>query len=95
MKASELRQIIREEIRKVIDEGHNEFTNYMFFQNLNTIKKMVDKMLNLDPAQVDALLSKEHGWATDHISTATDDVSEVGTWLCSELDPHQSSENFK
>ena len=55
--------------------------NYMFFQNLKTIKKMVDAMLQLDPKQVDQILSKGHGWAADHIATSKDDVEEVGGFL--------------
>jgi hypothetical protein len=46
---------------------------------------MVEKMLQLNPHEVDTLLSNGHGWAVDHISTSADDVGEVGTWLCNEL----------
>jgi hypothetical protein len=81
-----LKRIIKEEIKKaIIEEGQNEYQNYMFFQNLQTIKRMVEKMLQLNPQEVDALLSDGHGWAVDHISTAADDVGEVGTWLCNEV----------
>jgi len=84
MKTSELRKLIREEVRKVIKEDSDQ-QNYMFFQNLHTIKRMVEKMMSLDSAQVDQLLSNGHGWAVDHISTSTDDITEVGQWLCNEL----------
>jgi hypothetical protein len=80
-----LRNLIRGEVRKVLKE-HSEQKNYMFFQNLHTIKRMVDKMLEMDETQVDQLLSNGHGWAIDHISTSTDDITEVGQWLCNELD---------
>jgi len=53
----------------------------MFFQNLKTIKKMVDAMLQMDPRQVDQMLSNGHGWAVDHIATSKDDVEEVGGFL--------------
>jgi len=60
---------------------HSNTDNYMFFQNLKTIKKMVDAMLQMDPAHVDQMLSNGHGWAADHIATSKDDVEEVGGFL--------------
>jgi hypothetical protein len=85
MKNKILKQLIKEEIKNILREGENEQQNYMFFQNLHTIKRMVEKMLQLNPQEVDTLLSNGHAWAVDHISTAADDVGEVGTWLCNEL----------
>ena len=60
---------------------NKEQANYMFFENLKTIKKVVDAMLQLDPNQVDEMLSNGHGWAVDHIATSKDDVEEVGGFL--------------
>lgn len=80
-----LKNLIKEEIKNILREGENNHQNYMFFQNLQTIKRMAEKMLALNPHEVDALLSNGHAWAVDHISTAADDVGEVGTWLCNEL----------
>jgi len=56
--------------------------NYMFFQNLKTIKEAAEKMLALDPATVDALLDNGHDWANDHIATSKDDIEEVCGFLC-------------
>ena len=86
MKSSVLRKLIREEVRKILKESHDEHENYMFFQNLHTIKRMVEKMMGMNPDQVDQLLSSGHGWAVDHIATSTDDITEVAQWLCNELD---------
>jgi len=60
---------------------HQETENYMFFGNLQTIKRLVDEMLEMDEAQIDAILSDGHGWATDHIATSKDDVEEVFNFL--------------
>ena len=51
--------------------------NYMFFRNLQTIKAAVDSILQMDPNEVDQMLSAGHDWAVDHIATAKDDVEEV------------------
>ena len=62
--------------------------NYMFFGNLKTIKRLVDKMLEMDEAEVDAMLSNGHNWALDHIATSKDDVEEVFNFLAG----HDSTE---
>ena len=64
---------------------NSKSNNYMFFENLKTIKKMVDAMLQMDPAQVEEILSDGHGWAVDHIATSKDDVEEVGGFLMNEV----------
>ena len=56
---------------------------YMFFQNLKTIKNSVDKILELDPKEVDEILKNGHDWAADHISTSKDDVEEVAEFILS------------
>jgi len=60
---------------------HQETQNYMFFGNLQTIKRLVDEMLEMDEAKVDAMLSDGHNWAVDHIATSKDDVEEVFNFL--------------
>jgi hypothetical protein len=59
--------------------------NYMFFGNLKTIKKYVDAMLQMDPRQVQSILSDGHDWAADHIATSKDDIQEVGDFLMNEM----------
>jgi len=80
MKQSQLRQLIREEIQNALGEGHNS-NNYMFFENLKTLKHAIDEMLAMDKAKVDQILEDGHGWAVDHIATSTDDVEEVYHFL--------------
>jgi hypothetical protein len=72
--------------------GSNESLNensekYMFFQNLETIKKEVEEMLSLDPQMVDAILANGHDWAADHVSTSKDDIEEVHNFLMSNKAP--------
>jgi hypothetical protein len=78
MKATELKQLIREEVQSALKENKE---NYMFFQNLKTIKSAVDAMLQMDPMMVDQILSNGHDWANDHITTSKDDVEEVYNFL--------------
>ena len=60
---------------------HQDTTNYMFFGNLQTIKRLVDEMLEMDESKIDAILSNGHNWALDHIATSKDDVEEVFNFL--------------
>jgi hypothetical protein len=67
-----------EKLKKSIKE---DLGNYMFFQNLKTIKQMVDDLLKLDEKMVDGILASGHDWANDHIATSKDDVEEVHNFL--------------
>jgi len=59
---------------------HQETDNYMFFGNLETMKRLVDELLTMDQSQIDAILN-EHDWASDHISVATENLEQVFDFL--------------
>jgi hypothetical protein len=64
---------MRDNIKKILKE---EVENYMFFQNLKTIRTHVDMLLSKSPEETDEIL-KKHDWASEHMSTAKDDIEEV------------------
>jgi hypothetical protein len=64
----------------------SEIKNYMFFHNLKWMKNCIDEILSMDEKMVDAILSDEHDWANDHISTSKDDISEVREFLVNKRD---------
>lgn len=66
---------------KSIKENHEE-GNYMFFSNLETIKRLVDKLLEMDKSEIDTMLN-EHDWASDHITSSKDDIEEVFNFISS------------
>jgi hypothetical protein len=55
--------------------------NYMFKGNLETIKRMIDEMVQMDAMQVDQILKSGHDWAVDHITSSADDIAEVYNFL--------------
>lgn len=55
--------------------------SYMFFGNLQTLKRAIDQLLRMDQATVDSILADGHDWAADHIATSKDDVEEVYNFL--------------
>lgn len=66
----------------VIDAGPTrKQDSYMFFGNLQTLKRSIDHLLRMDQATVDRILANGHNWAEDHISTSKDDVEEVYNFL--------------
>jgi hypothetical protein len=67
---------------KSMKENVSEPKNYMFFSNLENIKKMIDELSKIDKSEVDNLLS-EHDWASDHISVATENIEHVYNFLIS------------
>ena len=71
---------------------HVEIQNYMFFGNLQTMKRLIDKMLEMDESKLDEIL-KEHNWALDHIATSKDDVEEVFNYLASSDESGYESDN--
>ena len=72
-------------------ESHHEVNHYMFFGNLETIKRYVDAMLEMDPTAVNELLDNGHDWAADHIATSKDDIEEVANFLMNKM--HESPES--
>jgi len=76
---------------EVDHESHHEVNHYMFFGNLETIKRYVDAMLEMDPVTVNELLDNGHDWAADHIATSKDDIEEVANFLMNKM--HESPES--
>ena len=68
-----------------VNEGENRHQNYMFFQNLNTIKHVITNLEKLNQEEVDRLISDGHDCVSDHMSTSKDDIEEVCQFLCSRL----------
>lgn len=71
---------------------HQDNQNYMFFGNLQTIKRLVDEMLEMDESELDNIL-KEHNWALDHIATSKDDIEEVFNFLAGHNEPESHHED--
>ena len=76
---------------EIEQESHHEVNHYMFFGNLETIKRYVDAMLEMYPTAVNELLDNGHDWAADHIATSKDDIEEVANFLMNKM--HESPES--
>lgn len=70
---------------------YKETQNYMFFGNLETMKRLVDELLTMDQSQIDSILN-EHDWASDHISVATENLEQVFDFLAGHNSPEGMEE---
>lgn len=72
---------------------HQETQNYMFFSNLETIKRLVDEMLEMDEHTLDKMLS-EHDWASDHISVAAENIEHVFNFVAGHEEPQHGHDGY-
>lgn len=59
--------------------------NYMFFENLNQMKRQIDDILTWSEEDINNILDNGHDWAVDHICTSKDDISEVYEFLLNQI----------
>jgi hypothetical protein len=64
-------------IQKVLKEEEKEQVNYMFFSNLEQIKRQCEMMLEMDQDMIDDIIQNGHDWADDHISEAKTNIDQV------------------
>jgi hypothetical protein len=69
-------------VKKVLSEERG--VNYMFFSNLQQIKRQCDIMLEMDTDLIEELLQNGHDWADDHISEAKTNIDQVFDFLMNE-----------
>ena len=81
LKESDLTEIIK----RVLSEGGDMKTNrYMFFSNLEQMKRQCELLLDLDVDMVSQILDDGHDWADDHITEAKNNLDQVFDFLMNE-----------
>ena len=68
-------------IRKVIKEQSDR---YMFFSNLEQMRRQCDLLLDLDHSMVESILDNGHDWAQDHIAEAKNNMDQVFDFIMNE-----------
>lgn len=69
-------------VKKVLKE--QETQNYMFFSNLEQIKRQCEMLLEMDHSMIDEILSNGHDWADDHIAEAKVNMDQVFDFIMNE-----------
>lgn len=72
-------------IKKVIKETKEDRSSrYMFFSNLQQMRRQCDLLLDLDQDMVESILEGGHDWAQDHIAEAKNNMDQVFDFLMNE-----------
>jgi ethanolamine utilization protein EutQ (cupin superfamily) len=71
-------------IKKVLKETEEKNTRYMFFSNLQQMRRQCDLLLDLDHSMIEEILDSGHDWAQDHISEAKNNMDQVFDFLMNE-----------
>lgn len=80
-------------VKKVLKEQEN--ANYMFFSNLEQIKRQCDMMLEMDPHQLDEIIQNGHDWADDHISEAKTNIDQVFDFFKNEFEKEEEYVDYE
>ena len=68
-------------IKKVLKEQSDR---YMFFSNLEQMRRQCDLLLDLDHEMVESILENGHDWAQDHIAEAKNNMDQVFDFIMNE-----------
>jgi hypothetical protein len=79
-------------IKKVLREEENRSSRYMFFSNLEQIKKQCEMLLSMDESKIESILDNGHDWAQDHIAESKNNMDQVFDFLNNELGNYENDE---
>ena len=82
-------------VKRILDEQMEESSNYMFFSNLEQIKRQCERLLELDPHMIDDILNNGHDWADDHVTEAKTNMDQVFDFLMNETKKQRQYVDFE
>lgn len=71
-------------VRIIKESEHMENDRYMFFSNLEQMKRQCEILLDMDNNQIEEILDSGHDWAQDHIAEAKNNLDQVFDFLMNE-----------
>ena len=72
-----------------------EEANYMFFSNLEQIKRQCDRLLEIKPHIIDNILTNGHDWADDHVTEAKVNMDQVFDFIMNEKEKMESYTEYE
>ena len=73
-------------IKRVLSESHEEGSDrYMFFSNLEQIKRQCEVLLEQDRGMIEGILDNGHDWAQDHIAESKNNMDQVFDFMMGEI----------
>ena len=70
-------------IKKVLKE-ERESSRYMFFSNIEQMKRQCEILLDMDHSEIESILENGHDWAQDHIAESKNNMDQVFDFLMNE-----------
>ena len=80
LKESDLLKLIKSKLQE-----ETKTHNYMFFGNLEQMKRQIEDLESLPQNFIDDLLQNGHDWADDHISKAKENLDHVYEFFMNEV----------
>lgn len=75
-----LEHLIKKHLKNISEGSMPEQENYMFFGNIEQMKRQCELLMGEDKNQIDSIL-KQHDWAQDHIAEAKSLLDQVFDFL--------------
>jgi len=73
-------------VLRALKEAEHEHNRYMFFSNLEQMKRQAERLLELDHNKIHAILENGHDWADDHITVAKENLDQVFDFMMNEIE---------
>ena len=87
-----IRKVIQENIGDKPSKQEMESSRYMFFSNLEQMKRQCDLLLEIDHNMIEEILDQGHDWAQDHIAEAKNTLDQVFDFLMNETNSEFDAE---
>jgi len=81
-------------IKKVLKEEEHRSNRYMFFSNLEQMKRQCELLLDLDQDEIESILENGHDWAQDHIAEAKNNMDQVFDFIMNETEGGDSDNDY-
>ena len=86
--------LIRMVKRVIKEEGEPNTQRYMFFSNLEQMKRQCEILLEMDQEEIESILDNGHDWAQDHISEAKNNMDQVFDFIMNETENYDGEEEM-
>ena len=80
----QLESLISRVKTNINEGGEYENSRYMFFSNLEQMKRQCEMLLDMDDETISNILENGHDWAQDHIAEAKNNMDQVIDFLMNE-----------
>jgi hypothetical protein len=86
-------------IKRALTESHEEDGDrYMFFSNLEQMKRQCEFLLEQDRGMIEEILDNGHDWAQDHIAESKNNMDQVFDFMMNEIkgdgEQHMDNNSF-